>query len=353
MNAEKNNAVQRRIGVLAGHVGSEASGLQATICPTSGRSLFASTSAQSHAGVSGIVLSPVVARALDAGLPVVALESTIITHGMPYPQNLQTAKDVEAVVTQAGAVPATIAILDGVPHVGLDAAQLDRLAQEGHKVKKTSRRDLPHVMATGACGSTTVSCTMILAARCGIDVFVTGGIGGVHRGAENSMDISADLTELGRTPVAVVCAGAKSVLDIPRTLEYLETQGVPVATIGSDEFPAFFTPTSGCKSPSRVDTPEQAAAMIKASSMLNLGGGMVFAAPIPDKDRAGGSRVEAAITKALDEADKQRVMGAEVTPFLLKRVQELSGGESLTANIALIKNNAVVGSKIAAALSSW
>ena len=427
------------------------------------------------------------AAALAEGRPVVALESTIITHGMPYPQNLETARAVEAVVRAHGAVPATIAVLAGTPHVGLTPPQLERLARAGHAVRKVSRRDLPLVAALGLDGATTVSATMLLAARAGIAVFVTGGallrvqlgggraavgawcslhdcrhsagprlprpaaaracrrqatrcragpaagIGGVHRGGEASLDISADLTELGRTPVAVVCAGAKSVLDIPRTLEFLETQvgaalrhmlcpawvtrapagpapparwntprrrragelraggadaagrcapparppagrpaslpttsvprtalhlllfprwqGVLVAAYGADEFPAFFTRHSGCPAPARVDTPQQAAAAIAAAARLRLGGGMVLGVPIPEAQAAAGAAVERAVEQALGEAEQRGIRGAEVTPFLLQRIQELTGGASLAANIALVKHNAAVGAQVAAALA--
>lgn len=301
---------------------------------------------------SGVVLSDEVAAALDTERPVVALESTIISHGMPFPQNLETAQQVEAVVRAHGAVPATIAILGGVPHVGLTPAQLERLARAGPAVRKASRRDLPAVMALGLDGATTVSATMLLAARAGIAVFVTGGIGGVHRGGEATMDVSADLTELGRTAVAVVCAGAKSVLDIPRTLEYLETQGVCVAAYGADEFPAFFTRHSGCRAPCRADTPEQAAAMVDAALRLRLGSGLVLGVPIPEQHATTGREVEAAISTALAEAEAKGVKGNDVTPFLLQRIRELTGGRSLEANIALVKNNAAVGARVAAELSS-
>ena len=234
--------------------------------------------------------------------------------------------------------------------MGLTAAQLEQLARAGGSVRKASRRDLPYILALGLDGATTVSATMLLAARAGVAVFVTGGIGGVHRGGEATMDVSADLTELGRTPVAVICAGAKSVLDIPRTLEFLETQGVCVAAYGADEFPAFFTRHSGCAAPCRVDTPAQAAAMIAAARQLHLGSGLVLGVPIPEAHAAAGQAVEAATEAALAEAEAQGVKGNDVTPFLLKRIAELSGGESLAANIQLVKNNAAVGANIAAAL---
>jgi len=300
----------------------------------------------------GLLLSAPVREALSSGRAVVALESTIITHGMPFPQNLQTAREVERIVRDAGAEPATIAILDGQPCVGLTDQQLERLARLGQSVRKTSRRDLPAVMGLRMHGSTTVSATMILAARAGITVFVTGGIGGVHRGGESTMDISADLTELGRTPVAVVCAGAKSVLDIPRTLEFLETQGVTVAAYQADEFPAFFTPHSGCAPSCRVDSPQEAAEVIRAGLALSLGSGFVFGVPIPSAYQAAAGPVQRAIDTALEEVVTKRITGNEVTPFLLQRVQELSGGVSLSANIALIKHNALVGSQIAVALTT-
>eukprot|EP00878_Enallax_costatus_P046125 GHUV01055731.1.p1 GENE.GHUV01055731.1~~GHUV01055731.1.p1 ORF type:complete len:437 (+),score=75.92 GHUV01055731.1:580-1890(+) len=256
--------------------------------------------------------SPEVRDALQQGKPVVALESTIISHGMPYPQNLQTALEVEAVVRQHGAVPATIAIIGGQPCIGCDKEQLEYIAQRGTAVRKVSRRDMPLVVGNSLDGATTVSGTMLLAARAGIKVFVTGGIGGVHRGGHVSMDVSADLTELGRTPVAVVCAGAKSVLDIPRTLEYLETQGVCVAVYGADEFPAFFSQHSGCKAPCRVDTPQQAARMICASYDLHLDTGMLIAVPIPAEYAAEGAVIQRAIEESLAEADQQGIAGAEV-----------------------------------------
>ncbi|KAL4459061.1 hypothetical protein ABPG75_013926 [Micractinium tetrahymenae] len=339
----------QRLAVLASHLTITADRESLQTCQPLE---LAPTSSAQPAGTGGLVVAAEVAAALAAGRPVVALESTIISHGMPFPQNLETARQVEAVVRAHGATPATIAVLGGVPHVGLTPSQLESLARAGKAVRKVSRRDLPLVMALGLDGATTVSATMLLAARAGIAVFVTGGIGGVHRGGEATMDISADLTELGRTPVAVVCAGAKSVLDIPRTLEFLETQGVCVAAYGADEFPAFFTRCSGCRAPARVDTPAQAAAMIAASQKLALGGGMVLAVPIPDEQAAAGAAVERAISQALQEAEQRGVKGSEVTPFLLQRIQELTGGRSLEANIALVKNNAAVGARVAAALAA-
>ncbi|KAK9811309.1 hypothetical protein WJX72_001535 [[Myrmecia] bisecta] len=310
-----------------------------------------SDASTSYAQEGVVAVSAAVQKALRDGSPVVALESTIISHGMPFPQNLQTARDVEAVIRANGATPATIAVLGGVPTVGLTDVQLHSLAQKGLEVRKTSRRDLPYVMAHKLDGSTTVSATMLLAARAGIRVFVTGGIGGVHRGGESTMDISADLTELGRTPVVVVCAGPKSLLDIPRTLEYLETQGVCVASYGTNEFPAFFTPRSGCMAPARVDSPGEAAAMIRGSLQLGLGSGMVIGVPIPSQFVPAGARIEKAIQTALKEATSKGISGNDLTPFLLDRIRDLTGGASLTANIHLIKNNASVGARIAVALS--
>jgi pseudouridine-5'-phosphate glycosidase len=272
---------------------------------------------------------------------------------MPYPQNLTTALEVEEVVRQHGAVPATIAIIGGRCCVGLTREQLEHIAAAGpSKVSKVSRRDLPAIVAARGDGATTVSATMLLAARAGIKVFVTGGIGGVHRGGEVTWDVSADLTELGRTPIAVVCAGAKSVLDIPRTLEYLETQGVCVAAYGTQEFPAFFTAKSGCRAPHRVDSPQQAAALVAAVGQLQLGSGVLLAVPIPQQHAAAGAEIQAAIEEALAAAGAQGVAGNEVTPFLLERIRSTTGGRSLTANIALVKNNAAVGAQVAAALAA-
>ncbi|CAL9186182.1 unnamed protein product [Musa hybrid cultivar] len=303
--------------------------------------------------LGNLKIAPDIYEALLHGNPVVALESTIISHGMPYPQNLQTAKEVEAIVRENGAVPATIAILDGVPCIGLNNAQLERLAKLGINAQKTSRRDIPHVVAAGSNGATTVSATMFFASKVvGIPVFVTGGIGGVHRHGETTMDISSDLTELGKTPVAVISAGVKSILDIPRTLEYLETQGVTVAAYKTNEFPAFFSGTSGCKVPCRVDTPEQCARLIHANLKLGLGSGMLIAVPIPEKHVSAGNVIESAIQKSLEEAKLKNVTGNAATPFLLARVNELTGGVSLAANITLVKNNAFVGAKIAVALAN-
>ncbi|KAH6837029.1 indigoidine synthase A family protein [Perilla frutescens var. hirtella] len=298
-----------------------------------------------------VKISQEVSEALSLGKPVVALESTIISHGMPYPQNFETAKEVEEIVRQNGAIPATIAILDGVPCIGLSLEELERLAILGRKVRKTARRDIAHVVATGGNGATTVSATMFFASMVGIPIFVTGGTGGVHRHGESTMDISSDLVELGRTPVAVVSAGVKSILDIPRTLEYLETQGVCVAAYQTSQFPAFFTEKSGYKAPCRVDSPEECARLIEASNNLTLRTGILIAVPIPSKHFASGNIIESAIQKALKEAREQNITGSDETPFLLARVNELTGGTSLSANIALVKNNARVGAQIAVSLS--
>ncbi|KAL1832122.1 hypothetical protein ACET3Z_001773 [Daucus carota] len=301
---------------------------------------------------SGLVkISPAVSQALSQGKAVVALESTIISHGMPYPQNLKTAKEVEAIVRENGAEPATIAILDGMPCVGLTSEELERLATLGTKCQKTARRDIAHVVATKGNGATTVSATMIFASMVGIPVFVTGGIGGVHRYGENTMDISSDLTELGRTPVAVISAGVKSILDIPRTLEYLETQGVCVTAYKTDEFPAFFSGQSSCKAPCRVNSPEDCARLIDANLNLQLGAGILIAVPIPEKHSAVGSVIESAIQRSLKEARDKNITGSAQTPFLLARVNELTGGASLASNIALVKNNALVGAQIATCLA--
>lgn len=297
-----------------------------------------------------IVIHPHVREALRNGTAVIALESTIISHGMPYPQNLKTALEVEDVVRKGGGVPATIAILGGVPHVGLTKNQLEHIAQKGPAVVKVSRRDLAAVVALGQDGATTVSATMLIAARAGISVFVTGGVGGVHRGGENSMDVSADLMELSRTKMCVVCAGVKSILDIPRTLEVLETLGVAVASFNSATFPAFFSGSSGCVAPSRVDTPSEAARVICAMDQLQLDSGFLIGVPIAASSAAAGTQVEGAIKEALDAASKQNVHGAQITPFLLNRIQEQTRGLSLALNIELVKNNATVGTAIAVEL---
>ncbi|KAJ3042935.1 hypothetical protein HDV00_006242 [Rhizophlyctis rosea] len=272
---------------------------------------------------------------------------------MPYPENLEMALSVEDIVKSEGCTPATIAVLNGRVKVGLSIGDLELLAKVGMKARKASRRDLPLVLAQGGYGATTVSGTMVVAHRAGIKVFVTGGIGGVHRGGQESMDVSADLTELGRTPVAVVCAGVKAILDIERTLEYLETQGVTVVSYGgSDEFPAFYVPSSGFKSMANLSTPDECASLIKANMDLQLESGTVIAVPIPTDDAViDPVKLEAAISDAVGEASKKGVKGKDITPFLLDRIKRLTGGQSLAANIALVKNNARVGSRIALSLS--
>ena len=295
-----------------------------------------------------LALTDEVREALASGRPVVALESTIISHGMPYPKNVQTAREVKQIIRDGGAVPATIAILAGVPRIGLSDAELDLLGSDEH-VRKVSIRDLPYVVAQGEHGATTVASTMRLAALAGIKVFVTGGLGGVHRGAESSMDVSADLTELSLTDVAVVSAGVKSLLDIGRTLEVLETLGVPVVSVGSDDFPSFYSRSSGFRSPLRLDTAAEIAATMHAKWRLGLAGGVVVANPIPVEDEMPEAEIGVLIAKAVAEAEQQGVTGAAITPFLLGRIVELSDGDSLRANIALVKNNARLGAAIAAA----
>lgn len=294
--------------------------------------------------------SKAVSDARAAGGPIVALESTIISHGMPYPENLETARAVEECVRDGGATPATIAVLDGVVHIGLEDDQLEQLARAS-EVRKLSRRDLPHVLATSGTGATTVAATMICADLAGIRIFATGGIGGVHRGAEHNFDISADLEELARTPVAVVCAGAKSILDLPKTLEYLETQGVPVITVGSDQFPAFFTRDSGLAAPARADTVSELTDILRCQSALGYSCGTLITNPIPTAFEASGARIEAATAEALIEAERDGIQGKDVTPYLLSRIVELTEGASLQANIALIKNNARLAAEIAASLA--
>ena len=289
-----------------------------------------------------------VRAAIAAGEPVVALESTIISHGMPYPRNVAMAREVEGIIRDGGAVPATIAVLDGVPTVGLDDERLELLGSDPH-VAKVSIRDLPHVMAIRGHGATTVASTMRIAALAGIPVFVTGGLGGVHRGAERTMDISADLVELGRTDVAVVSAGVKSILDIGLTLEVLETQGVPVVGFGTDEFPSFYSRTSGYAVPMRVDTVEELAALMDAKWSLGLSGGVSVANPVPEADEIPAERIGVLIDRALAECDARGVRGKDITPFLLGRIVELSGGASLETNIALVRHNARLGAALARA----
>ena len=295
-------------------------------------------------------LSPAVKAALMAGEPVVALESTIISHGMPYPQNVETALRVEATVREAGATPATIAVLGGKLKAGLTASEIEYLGKKGTAVTKASRRDLPVLVARGADGATTVATTMIIAHLAGIRVFATGGVGGVHRGAETTMDISADLEELGRTPVMVVCAGAKAILDLGLTLEYLETKGVPVIGYGTEELPAFYTRTSGFKVDYRLDTPEELAAAFRAQQEMGLGGGMLVTNPIPEEYSMDPVRINAAIDQAVADAKRLGIHGKETTPYLLARVKELTGGDSLDANIQLVLNNARLAARVARAL---
>ncbi|MGE4239978.1 pseudouridine-5'-phosphate glycosidase [Ramlibacter sp.] len=294
--------------------------------------------------------SPAIAAAQAAKRPVVALESTIIAHGMPYPENLRTAREVEAVVRDHGAEPATIAVMGGRIRVGLADEDLALLAQakDAHKV---SRRDLPAVLASGELGATTVAGTMICAALAGIEVFVTGGIGGVHRGAGESFDISADLQELARTSVAVVCAGAKSILDIGLTLEYLETHGVPVVSCGQDNFAAFYTRDSGFAADRRIDDAAAQARFIRTKWDLGLAGGVVVSAPVPAEAEMPRAEIDALIEQALADARSQGIAGKAVTPFLLARIRALTGGRSLATNIALVKHNAEVGARLAVALA--
>ena len=296
-------------------------------------------------------IAPEVKAALDAGKPVVALESTIISHGMPYPKNVETALMVEQTIRDNGAVPATIAIIGGRLKAGLSREEIEHLGKAGHAVAKASRRDLPALCARGADGATTVTTTMIIAHMAGIKIFATGGIGGVHRGAETTMDISADLEELAQTPVMVVCAGAKSILDLGLTLEYLETHGVPVIGYGTEELPAFYTRSSGFGVDYRVDTPAELAAMFRAQRDLEYHGGMLVTNPIPEKYAMDKAVIDAAIEEALRQCREQGVHGKETTPFLLAKVVELTGGDSLESNIQLVLNNAKVAALTAVELA--
>lgn len=293
-------------------------------------------------------MTPEVREAIERGKPVVALESTIISHGMPYPQNVETARRVEAIVREHGAVPATIAVLGGRLKAGLTDEELEYLGKTAG-IKKTSRRDLPALVAFKQDGATTVASTMIIASLAGIKVFVTGGIGGVHRGAQETFDISADLTELANTSVAVVCAGAKSILDIGLTLEVLETQGVPVIGYETDDFPAFYTRTSGYGVDVKVMGPQEAAAVMQAKWDMGLRGGVLIANPIPQAYAMPESVITGAIETALKEAEIEGIRGKEMTPFLLARVKALTEGKSLDSNIQLVYNNAKVGAQIAVA----
>ena len=295
-------------------------------------------------------LAPEVAEALENGRPVVALESTIISHGMPYPKNVETAMLVEKTIRDNGAVPATIAVIGGRLKAGLSREEIEYLGKAGRTVAKASRRDLAALVAAGKDGATTVTTTMIIAHMAGIDIFATGGIGGVHRGAETTMDISADLEELGSTPVMVVCAGAKSILDLGLTLEYLETKGVPVIGYGTDELPAFYTRQSGFGVDYRADSPAQLASMFSAQKELGMKGGMLVTNPIPEEYAMDKAVIDAAIEQALRESVEQGVHGKETTPFLLARVVELTGGSSLESNIQLVLNNATLAAKTAVEL---
>ena len=294
-------------------------------------------------------IKPEVKEALEQGKAVVALESTIIAHGMPYPKNVETALAVEEVIRKNGAVPATIAIIDGVIKVGLTPEEIEYLGT-AKGVLKVSRRDFPVVMAKKMDGATTVAGTMMAAAMAGIKVFVTGGIGGVHRGAGETHDISADLEELKQTNVTVVCAGVKSILDIAGTLEYLETKGVPVVTCGGDYFPAFYSRSSGIPAELREDDPKVIADMIKAKDELGLGGGMLVACPVPEDDEIPFEKMDGVIKEALKECEEQGIKGKRITPFLLSKVKDLTEGASLEANIKLVLHNAEVGAKIAVGL---
>lgn len=296
---------------------------------------------------SYIEINKEVQQAMEDNKAVVALESTIISHGMPYPDNIKMAKEVEQLVRENGAVPATIAIIDGKIKIGLNEEELEKIANS-KDVSKVSRRDLPEVIATKRLGATTVASTMICAEMANIRFFVTGGIGGVHRGVEDTMDISADLEELGKTSVAVICAGAKSILDLDRTMEYLETKGVPVIGYQTNELPAFFTRESGIELNSSVSTTKEIADIIKTKFALKLDGGMIVANPIPEKDAMKKEHIDRVIAEALKEAEENNIHGKEATPYLLGKIVEATDGKSLDTNIKLVKNNAVVGAKIAA-----
>ena len=295
-------------------------------------------------------VAPEVRQALAENRPVVALESTIISHGMPYPQNVETALRVEDTVRQAGAVPATIAIIGGKLKAGLSRDEIEYLGKKGQQVTKASRRDLPILVARGADGATTVATTMIVAAMAGISVFATGGVGGVHRGAETTMDISADLEELAQTPVMVVCAGAKAILDLKLTLEYLETKGVPVIGFGTEELPAFYTRTSGLKVDYRIDTPAELASAFHVKRELGMSGGMLVTNPIPEEYSMDPAVINKAIDEAIEESNRLGIHGKETTPFLLAKVKDITGGDSLASNIQLVLNNARLAAQTASEL---
>jgi pseudouridine-5'-phosphate glycosidase len=296
-------------------------------------------------------IAPEVQKALAEGKPVVALESTIISHGMPYPKNVETALAVEKIIRENGAVPATIAIIGGRLKAGLSAEEIEYFGKKGMAITKASRRDLPVLIAKGEDGATTVTTTMMIAAMAGISVFATGGIGGVHRGAETTMDISADLEELGQTPVMVVCAGAKAILDLGLTLEYLETKGVPVIGYGTEELPAFYTRHSGFKVDYRLDTPAELANAFHAQREMGLKGGMLVTNPIPEEYSMDADTINKAIDQAVAESVEQGIHGKETTPFLLARVKDLTGGDSLESNIQLVYNNAKVAAQAACELT--
>lgn len=288
-----------------------------------------------------------VEKALKEGKPVIALESTIISHGMPYPQNVETALKVESIIREHGGVPATVGIIDGVGVVGLTKEEIEEMGKRGHSIPKVSRRDLPVIFAEKSWGATTVATTMILAADAGVEFFVTGGIGGVHRGAESTFDISADLEELGRTNVTVICAGAKAILDLPKTLEVLETKGVPVLGFKTSELPAFYTRTSGLKVDYEIKDYADAARIVKAKREFGLNGGVLITNPIPEEYSYDPEEINKVINEAIVEMDKKGIKGKECTPFLLAKIAEMTGGKSLEANIQLVFNNAAVGTEIA------
>ena len=294
-------------------------------------------------------VKPEVAEAIASGKPVVALESTIISHGMPYPQNVETALNVERIIREAGAVPATIAIIGGRLKAGLTPEEIEYFGKKGTAIAKASRRDLAVLCARGEDGATTVTTTMMIAYMAGIRLFATGGIGGVHRGAETTMDISADLEELAKTPVMVVCAGAKAILDLKLTLEYLETHGVPVIGYGTEELPAFYSRRSGLGVDYRMDTPQEIAAAFKAQNDLGLGGGMLVTNPIPEEYSMDPDVIGKAIDEAIEEMDRLGIHGKECTPFLLAKIKDITGGDSLDSNIQLVYNNARLAAEIAAA----
>jgi len=292
-------------------------------------------------------IKPEALQALQEGKPVVALESTIISHGMPYPQNVETALNVERIVREHGAVPATIAVIGGRLKAGLTPEEIEYFGKKGQAIAKASRRDLAVLCARGEDGATTVTTTMIIAHMAGIKIFATGGIGGVHRGAETTMDISADLEELGRTPVMVVCAGAKSILDLGLTLEYLETKGVPVIGYGTEELPAFYTRKSGFRVDYRIDTPQELAKAFRTQNDLGFPGGMLVTNPIPEQYAMPLDTINAAIDRAIAECEEKGIHGKETTPFLLARVAQLTGGDSLASNIRLVYNNAALAAQTA------